>query len=623
MKRRTINRITGLLLALTMLFGMIPLSVSAEEDNLPTVQIGEVWSASWTAEDMLAAANLNITETGLYTIDVFANENAGTTYYVSVYNITDDTLVASETGEAIQTKGHVYLCDEKEYGILAYAVSGNSYVEGQLSVWIRKQENLPAELELGTAVKDSDGKDGCWFSYTPDTSGDYQLLLNRQNRYTVYTYSLTANEVNSRSTRFTNYTTDKLIVNLRAGDTYYFYIPKFEYIHSLTLTQCEKTVDTIEGNEALWSLFNYPSNNPDIEEWCDFRVIYTDGTHDILTFTQIGWRGLPLPKLTFYGNTIDLFGITYYQGGEQILEVDYNGHLSYLLINVQTVRSTESVERVEPITSGTNRQLYYSFHVDKTGVYSLYSTSSGEAYISYFVVDQYYRPVQYNEKLGGFPLVKGQSYCVHGRYSATANSSVFFKNENKVLYPDTHPSAWYYDAVSYATGSGIMTGYASNGNFGTSDQIQRQDFLVMLARVAGVDLTGYQDDHGLFPDVAANSYYEAAINWGYESGIATGYQNGCFGVGDPLTREQLVTFLYRYAQYCMRDVTYNESLLQTYRNTYTDFGKVSPFSKDAIVWALDRGVIKGKTANTIVPYGNAQRCEVAQMMYNVFLNNTF
>ena len=117
MKRRTINRITGLLLALTMLFGMIPLSVSAEEDNLPTVQIGEAWSASWTAEDMLAAANLNITETGLYTIDVFANENAGTTYYVSVYNITDDTLVASETGEAIQTKGHVYLCDEKEYGI--------------------------------------------------------------------------------------------------------------------------------------------------------------------------------------------------------------------------------------------------------------------------------------------------------------------------------------------------------------------------------------------------------------------------------------------------------------------------------------------------------------------------
>ncbi|MBR5473127.1 MAG: S-layer homology domain-containing protein, partial [Clostridia bacterium] len=56
---------------------------------------------------------------------------------------------------------------------------------------------------------------------------------------------------------------------------------------------------------------------------------------------------------------------------------------------------------------------------------------------------------------------------------------------------------------------------------------------------------------------------------------------------------------------------------------YADFNKVSTFSKDAIVWAIENGVISGKNATTIAPQGNAQRCEVAKIMYNIFLNDIF
>jgi hypothetical protein len=58
-------------------------------------------------------------------------------------------------------------------------------------------------------------------------------------------------------------------------------------------------------------------------------------------------------------------------------------------------------------------------------------------------------------------------------------------------------------------------------------------------------------------------------------------------------------------------------------NTYSDYKNVSSFAQDAIVWAVTYGVIGGKTPTTIAPQGNAQRCEVAKIMYNIYLNDIF
>ena len=169
-----------------------------------------------------------------------------------------------------------------------------------------------------------------------------------------------------------------------------------------------------------------------------------------------------------------------------------------------------------------------------------------------------------------------------------------------------------------------MTGYKSNGLFGTSDSIQRQDFIVMLARYDGVDLSAYADKENKFPDVDNNGYYADAVKWGSENGIITGYtHNGHFGVGDTITREQLVTMLYRYAKYKGKDVNVASDAEETAINKFNDYSKVSGFSKDAVLWATEKGVITGKgvSKDAIDPQGNAQRCEVAQIMYNIFKNN--
>ena len=144
----------------------------------------------------------------------------------------------------------------------------------------------------------------------------------------------------------------------------------------------------------------------------------------------------------------------------------------------------------------------------------------------------------------------------------------------------------------------------------------------MLARYAGVDLTQYDYDCEL-KDVADDGYYKAAVNWALKFGITTGYENGKFGVGDKMTREQLVTFLYRYATIIGVDTTVDADTTAQIKAQYSDFKNVSPFSTDANVWALANGVISGQGGVKVDPVGGAQRCQVAQIMYNIFLNDIF
>lgn len=258
-------------------------------------------------------------------------------------------------------------------------------------------------------------------------------------------------------------------------------------------------------------------------------------------------------------------------------------------------------------------------HVIKPSIVSDYFT-----YHYLLVTDKNGSEVKFNEKQGGWPLVAGQEYTVRLKcqYDDTPVSELSFKTVKVTdnMFPDTVKGSWYSDAITYAVGAGIMGGYG-NGNFGTADGIQRQDFLVMLARFDGADLSVYTNRHSSFPDVDSNSYYEAAVIWGFENGITTGYENGKFGVGDKITREQIVTFLYRYARNKGENVSYTTAQKNAVKKQYSDFNKVGDFSRDAIIWAISKGVISGKTQSTIVPQGSALRCEAAQIMYNIYLKN--
>lgn len=112
-----------------------------------------------------------------------------------------------------------------------------------------------------------------------------------------------------------------------------------------------------------------------------------------------------------------------------------------------------------------------------------------------------------------------------------------------------------------------------------------------------------------FPDVSADSYYSNAIIWARKNCIANGYNDGTFRPNDTLTREQLATFLLRYANTMGYDTSKYANI-----SGYSDVALVSDFADEAFCWAVANGIIKGTTTTTLSPADGAARAQVAAMI---------
>ncbi len=177
-----------------------------------------------------------------------------------------------------------------------------------------------------------------------------------------------------------------------------------------------------------------------------------------------------------------------------------------------------------------------------------------------------------------------------------------------MTFPDVASNDWYFNAVKFNAEKGYVTGY-SNGTFGPSNNIQRQDFVLILARIAGADLSAYEGQNGGFSDVQAGAYYASAVAWAKDKGIVTGYSADNFGVGTYITREQISLILCRYLNgSASGDV-------DTILNVYSDGGNTSPWAKAGVAWAVENGIIGN--SDYLNPNGNAGRAEVAQIIYNM------
>ena len=193
-------------------------------------------------------------------------------------------------------------------------------------------------------------------------------------------------------------------------------------------------------------------------------------------------------------------------------------------------------------------------------------------------------------------------------YTGTA-AEAFAKSRDYIFIPlnpfaDVPYNAWFLEAVKYSKEKGFITGY-KNGNFGPADRLQRQDFIVILARIAGVDLDSY--DACALSDVDINAYYGKSVAWAVANDIIKGYENGKFGVGDAITREQVAVILYSFTG---RPDKGSESAIAG----FADKDRISSFAKDAMIWAVNNGVITGRNSTTLAPTDTASRAEIATMI---------
>ncbi len=168
-------------------------------------------------------------------------------------------------------------------------------------------------------------------------------------------------------------------------------------------------------------------------------------------------------------------------------------------------------------------------------------------------------------------------------------------------FTDVPEGSWFYDAVYYCYDRGWFKG-VSGSKFDPTGEISREMFITVLHRFCSEPQATVKNS---FDDVLEDEWYTEAVDWGSQLGIILGYDNGLYGVGDPLTREQLVTIIWRWL---------GQPAGTGDLSGFKDEAKVSDWAREAMIWAVGEGIIQGKPGDLLDPQGLATRAEVAMIL---------
>lgn len=209
-------------------------------------------------------------------------------------------------------------------------------------------------------------------------------------------------------------------------------------------------------------------------------------------------------------------------------------------------------------------------------------------------------------------------------YTATFTNSLFATQTKEEVLPtipcpsevftDVIKSQWYHEGIDFAITSGLFNG-TSKTTFEPDTSMTRAMLVTVLWRLDGKpEVTGENP----FLDVANGQWFTEPIIWASENGIVNGTGHGQFEPDASVTREQMATILYRYAQKKGYDVSASADL-----GVYPDANQVNGWAKTALAWANAAGLVTGSKEQGVVyllPAGEATRAQVATILMRYVKN---
>lgn len=168
-------------------------------------------------------------------------------------------------------------------------------------------------------------------------------------------------------------------------------------------------------------------------------------------------------------------------------------------------------------------------------------------------------------------------------------------------------SNWAHNGIDYAVSHGLFEGVSTTA-FRPDGSMTRAMLVTVLYRLAGSPAVQSTES---FPDVVGGTWYADAVYWAVGEGITVGFEDGTFRPDSYVNREQIATFLYRFAQ-SRGSVSGEASLWGFY-----DIWSVGEYAKTPLSWAVANGYIAGIPDGgrlLLNPKGNATRAQVAVIL---------
>lgn len=173
-------------------------------------------------------------------------------------------------------------------------------------------------------------------------------------------------------------------------------------------------------------------------------------------------------------------------------------------------------------------------------------------------------------------------------------------------YADVAGDAWYAEAVNALAALGALDG---GDVFDPDAPLTRAELAAALWR-----LSGRPAGEAAFPDVTDADPWAEAAAWAGSAGIVAGLSDGTFAPERAVTRDQLAVMLWRWVRH-----TGAETPAGSGTGTYADWRQVGSWCAPAMSWAVDAGVLRGRSRNLLAPRDTVSRAEGAVMLYRTVL----
>ncbi len=171
-------------------------------------------------------------------------------------------------------------------------------------------------------------------------------------------------------------------------------------------------------------------------------------------------------------------------------------------------------------------------------------------------------------------------------------------------FSDVPSSHWANESVEYLASLGVLAG-KGNGIFAPDATVTREEFVKMI--VAAFKYTNVGDGIS-FADVPSSYWAYSYIKVAYENNIVKGLSDTKFGVGSPITRQDMAVII-------MRVVADKQIQLSGNASSFMDDAKIADYAKESVMELAAAGILNGYSDGTFKPEGSLTRAEAAKVIY--------
>lgn len=179
--------------------------------------------------------------------------------------------------------------------------------------------------------------------------------------------------------------------------------------------------------------------------------------------------------------------------------------------------------------------------------------------------------------------------------------------EEENAFSDLDNVEWAQEAINILNKKGIVSGRGDR-IFDPNGNVTREEFVKMIVEAAGLKTYITAND---FSDVKSSDWFDKYISIAKENGITNGMGDGKFGVGENITRQDMMVM-------CMYLIP--ESAKAGSIKNYSDASEVADYAVDAVSTLVNIGIVNGD-GGRLMPNSDCTRAQAAKVIYMILKYN--